>query len=115
MAITPHRVEVVFYRTVSGADVVLDWLRAQDAKDRAIIGQDLARVQCRWPVGMPLCRPLGDGLLEVRSNLTRGRIARVFFCFDEGRIIALHAIIKKTQKTPPAELEITRKRQREFQ
>jgi hypothetical protein len=25
-------------------------------------------VQFRWPVGMPLCRPLGDGLWEVRSH-----------------------------------------------
>jgi antitoxin HicB len=35
------------------------------------------RVQFRWPVGMPLCRSLGQGLWEVRSDLTSNRIARV--------------------------------------
>jgi phage-related protein len=63
---------------------------------------------------MPLCRPLGDGLWEVRSTLTSNRIARVFFCFTEDRIVALHGIIKKTQATPAADLELARKRKREF-
>ena len=93
---------------------MLDWLRGLAPKDRNTIGQDLMRVQFRWPVGMPLCRPLGGGLWEVRSDLTSNRIARVLFCFSEGRLIALHGFIKKTQKTPDAELALARKRMREF-
>jgi hypothetical protein len=57
-----RKVPVVFYRTKAGVEVVRDWLRGLSEADRAIIGQDLMRVQFRWPVGMPLCRPLGDGL-----------------------------------------------------
>lgn len=38
----------------------------------------------------------------------------MFFCFADGKLIALHGIIKKTQKTPSAELDIARKRQKEF-
>lgn len=94
--------------------MVLDWLRGLAPKDRNTIGQDLMRVQFRWPVGMPLCRPFGGGLWEVRSDLTSNRIARVLFCFSEGRLIALHGFIKKTQKTPDAELALARKRMREF-
>lgn len=63
---------------------------------------------------MPLCRPLGDGLWELRTDLTGNRIARVFFCFTEGRLLALHGFIKKTQKTPDDELKLARKRKREF-
>ncbi len=96
-------------------EVVRDWLRQLDEADRNIIGQDLMRVQFRWPVGMPLCRPLGGGLWEVRSDLAGGRIARVLFCFAEGRILALHGFIKKTQKTPQGDLELARKRKREFE
>lgn len=94
--------------------MVLDWLRGLGEADRNIIGQDLMRVQFRWPVGMPLCRPLGDGVWEVRSGLTSNRIARVLFCFTEGRLLALHGFIKKTQKTPDDELKLARKRKREF-
>lgn len=91
-----------------------DWLRGLAAADRNIIGQDLMRAQFRWPVGMPLCRPLGGGLWEVRSDLSSNRIARVFFCFSEGRLVALHGFIKKTQKTPDADLDLARRRMREF-
>jgi phage-related protein len=87
---------------------------ALPAADRNIIGQDLVRAQFRWPVGMPLCRPLGGGLWEVRSDLSSNRIARVFFCFSEGRLLALHGLIKKTQKTPDADLDLARRRMREF-
>ena len=114
MADSSRKVPVVFYKTDTGAEVVLDWLRDPEPNDRALIGQDLMRVQFRWPVGMPLCRPLSGGLWEVRSSLTRRRIARVFFCFTDGRLVALHGFIKKTRKTPPAELEVARRRQREF-
>ena len=94
--------------------MVLNWLRGMDMADRNSVGQDLMRVQFRWPIGMPLCRPLGGGLWEVRSDLTSNRIARLLFCFVDGRIVALHGFVKKTQKTPDAELNIARKRMSDF-
>ena len=72
------------------------------------------RVQYRWPVGMPLCRPLGGGLWEVRSDLPSSRIARLLFCFNKGRLVVLHGFIKKTKKAPADEMEIARKRKDEL-
>lgn len=114
MSEPPRKVPVIFYRTPAGAEGVRDWLRGLDEKDRNIVGQDLMRVQFRWPIGMPFCRPLGDGLWEVRSDLSSKRIARVIFCFTEGRLLALHGFVKKTRKTPDSELQLARKRKREF-
>ena len=91
-----------------------DWLRGLDESDRNAIGQDLMRVQYRWPVGMPLCRSMGEGLWEVRSNLPSNRIARVLFSVHQGRILILHGFIKKTRKTPDEDLNLARKRRREF-
>lgn len=110
----PRKIPVVFYRTAAGSEVVRDWLRGLDEEDRNAIGMDLMRVQFRWPVGMPLCRPMGEGLWEVRTSLSRNRIARVLFCLHEEKILALSGFIKKTQKTPPAELTLARKRMKEF-
>jgi phage-related protein len=113
---TKHLPEIpaVFYRTTGGTEPVLDWLRALPPEDRRTIGSDLATVQCGWPVGMPLCRALGGGLWEVRSTLPSRRIARVLFFVDGGRIGVVHGFIKKTQKTPEADLEIARKRMKEM-
>ena len=96
-------------------EIVRNWLRALDEEDRSIVGQDLMRVQYRWPVGMPLCRSLGDGLWEVRSDLSGNRIARVLFSVRQGRIVALHGFIKKTRRTPVDDLALARRRDREFE
>src|SRR5438132_10969071 len=110
----PRKVPVVFYRTRAGAEVVRDWLRGLDQGDRNVIEQDLMRVQYRWPVGMPLCRALGDGMWEVRSELPSNRIARILFGVQQGRLLVLHGFIKKSQKTPDEDLALARKRKREF-
>jgi len=52
-------------------------------------------------------------LWEVRSNLLRGRIARTIFCIEKEHLILLHGFIKKTQKTPPGEIDLALKRKRE--
>ena len=96
----PLKTPLTFYRTAAGAEPVREWLRGLDADDRNAIGQDLMRVQFRWPVGMPLCRPLGAGLWEIRTTLSKNRIARVLFFADGDRIGVLHGFIKKTRKTP---------------
>ena len=114
MARAPRKIPVVFYVTRGGADPVRGWLRGLDEGDRNAIGQDLMRVQYRWPVGMPLCRAMGDGLWEVRSDLPSKRIARVLFSIAGDRIVVLHGFIKKTQKTPEPDLTLARKRRREF-
>src|SRR3954464_13974342 len=111
----PRKIPVVFYRTRAGAELVRDWLRSLDERGGSAIGLDLMRVQFRWPVGMPLCRAMGDGLWEVRTGLPSNRIARVLFCLVRDRIGVLHGFIKKTQKTPDEELSLARKRRKEFE
>ncbi|MCU0922866.1 MAG: type II toxin-antitoxin system RelE/ParE family toxin [Burkholderiaceae bacterium] len=105
----------MFYRGSSGKEPVREWLKELDAADRQAVGRDLMRAQWRWPVGMPLCRAMGQGLWEIRTELPSNRIARVLLCLDEGVLVALHAFIKKTPKTPEDELASARKRQKEVQ
>jgi phage-related protein len=112
---SPRKIPVVFYRTRGGSEIVRDWLRSLQEGERNAIGLDLMRVQFRWPIGMPLCRAMGDGLWEVRTNLPSNRIARLLFCLAQDRIVVLHGFIKKTQKTPDGELKLARRRKREFE
>jgi phage-related protein len=109
------RVQAAFFRSGNGVEPVRDWLKSLSAEDRRAIGFDIATVEFGWPIGMPLCRSLGGGLWEVRSHLQNGRIARLFFCAAHGRMVLLHAFVKKTQKTPPLDLDIARRRQKEVE
>ena len=109
MASELKRIVVRFYRTDSGTEPVREWLLELPPEDRKIIGGDLQTLEFGWPVGMPLCRSISGykGLWEVRSNLTRGRIARVLFAVADGQLVALHGFVKKT---PERDLAVAAKR-----
>ena len=92
-----------------------DWLFGLDTANRREVGLDLQRVQYRWPVGMPLVRPMGKGLFEVRTNLPDKTIARVLICFHGGELFALHGFIKKSRQTPAEDLKLARKRQKDVE
>ena len=109
-----ERMSVVFYRALSGVEPVRDWLKSLPARDRQRIGRDLATVEFGWPIGMPLGRSLGGGVWELRSRLPSARIARLLFFVHEGRIGVVHGFIKKTQKTPPRDLALARRRMKEM-
>src|SRR5438046_1981599 len=101
---TPQKVPLVFFRTGLGDEPVRDWLRGLNESDRHAIGKDLLRAQWLWPVGMPLCRAMGKGLWEIRTDLIRHRTARVLICFYQEHLVALHGFIKKTRATPESDL-----------
>ena len=109
------RVPLVFFRTDTGSEPVLEWLRELPRADRRIVGAGLKDLEFGWPIGMPLCRALGAGLFELRVSLRSRRIARVMVCVHEGELIALHAFIKKTQKTPAGDMTLGRNRKRQME
>ena len=104
----PYRIE--FYSGNVRADV-LEW-PAGIAANFAAISQRM--VEHGPNVGLPYTRAMGEGLFEIRARGTEG-IGRAFFCTLIGqRIVILHGFIKKSQKTPLADLRIARKRLKEL-
>ena len=108
------RLPARLFESQSGRVPVREWLLAMEAEDRKTIGEDICTAEFGWPVGIPLCRALKGhiGLWEIRSNLSGGRISRVFFCIHDGAMVLLHGFIKKSQKTPTRELETANQRMR---
>lgn len=85
------------------------WLKELPPDDRKRIGEDIKTVEFGWPVGMPVCKPFGDGIYEVRTSLAQNRIARVLFYIDKrARMVLLHGFVKKTRNTPDEDLELAR-------
>ncbi|MDD0823150.1 type II toxin-antitoxin system RelE/ParE family toxin [Mannheimia sp. AT1] len=61
----------------------------------------------------PDTRPIQEGLFELRVG--KKDITRTFFAFTIGRkIYILRTFVKKTQKTPPSEIELALKRLQEM-
>jgi phage-related protein len=113
--VTPSlkRVPAIFFRTEVGGEPVRSWLKSLPIADRKAIGDDIQKAEFGWPIGMPLTRPLGDGLHEIRTTLSGNRIARVFFYISKpGHMVLLHGMIKKTRRTPVADLDLARRNKR---
>jgi phage-related protein len=109
----PQKVPLIFFRSGQGAEPVREWLKDLPAAERHAVGKDLLRAQC-WPIGMPLCRPMGGGLWEIRTDLPTKRTARVMLCQYRAHLVALHGFIKKTRATSKEDLALARKRQKEL-
>ncbi|MFO1080568.1 MAG: type II toxin-antitoxin system RelE/ParE family toxin [Reyranellaceae bacterium] len=110
----PKPLPLRFWKSAAGHEPVRAWLKGLSSNDKRAVGRDIARVQLGWPIGLPVCRPMGKGLWEVRSSLPSRREARILFGFHDGMLIALHAFIKKTQATPAAELTLAQQRWKEL-
>lgn len=100
---------VVFYTTAAGNEPVRSWLASLSREDRRSVGFDIKTAQYGWPVGMPLIRKLDLGLWEVRSHISGG-IARVLFTVEGDTMVLLHGFVKKSQKTPAADLKTAKQR-----
>jgi phage-related protein len=100
---------VAFYVSAVGNEPVREWLLGLTRDDRKAVGRDVKTAQYGWPLGMPLIRKLEPGLWEVRSHLAGG-IGRVLFTVDGQTMVLLHGFVKKSQKTPAAELKTARQR-----
>nr|WP_298168363.1 type II toxin-antitoxin system RelE/ParE family toxin [uncultured Pseudomonas sp.] len=105
----PLKLNVRFFCTASGNEPVREWLSEQDREVRRLVGTDIKTVQLGWPIGMPVVRKLDESLWEVRTHIPDG-IVRILFTVVGSDMVLLHAFIKKSQKTPTADLATAKKR-----
>jgi phage-related protein len=79
-------------------------------EDRIEIGGDIANIEYHWPVVPPRCKPLGNGIFEIRSRISNNRTARVLFFIDSDQLYLLHGFIKKSTKIPKRDLDLAKSR-----
>ncbi|MBI1744556.1 type II toxin-antitoxin system RelE/ParE family toxin [Candidatus Acetothermia bacterium] len=109
------RIPAAFFRTRTGREPVREWLQSLNKEERRLIGADIKTVEYGWPIGMPLCRSIGNGVWEVRCNLSGNRIARVLFCTHEEKLVLLHGFIKKSRTLPKIDLNLTYERKSQLE
>lgn len=95
----------------------IDALRGFPDDVRRAFGKAIYDLQSGHKLTMPLSRAmpsLGASAAELRIRYTSG-IYRAFYVVKvAGAILVFHAFVKKTQKTPEAELTIGKKRLKEM-
>jgi phage-related protein len=93
---------------------VHEWLKALPEVERRMVGKDLLRHNGAGRWVCRLCRPMGTGLWEIRTDLPTKRTARLLLCVYREHLVALHGFVKKTRATPDEDLARARKRQKEL-
>lgn len=103
--------KVIFYK-----NYFKDFFSELDEKTRKKILQVLSWIQSLDIIPISMMKSIEGvkGLYEIRVEFN-SNIYRIFCCFDKGKLVVLfNAFQKKTQKTPPKEIEKAKKLMEEY-
>ena len=98
--------EIVFYEKEDGTVPVQDFLDSMDVKMRSKMIRTIVMLKNNgYELREPYSKPLSEGILELRAKVGSD-ISRVLYFFVVGKTAVLtNGFIKKSQKTPTAEIE----------
>jgi phage-related protein len=110
------KIHAVFYKSESGNEPVKDELLILGRPTKTTIGEDIKFIEYNWKVDRPYVDQLKKGngstektIYEVRSKVKDGNNKKeyrtLFFVF-ENLMVLTHLFLKKTQKTPNAEIDV---------
>lgn len=98
--------EIVFYAKADGTEPVKDFLSGLAPKMRAKMIRTIVMLQKNGPrIREPYSKHLGDGIFELRAQVATGITRVLYFFFVGCKAVLTNGFIKKTQQTPPAEIE----------
>lgn len=98
--------KVIFYRQEDGTEPVKDFILSLDKKMRAKVMKELKMLSRNGPeLREPYSKPLEDGIFELRAQFGSDITRVLYFFFVGRRIILTNGFVKKTQKTPPEEID----------
>ena len=107
--------EVNFYDKADGTEPAKDFILSLDKKMRAKMLRTISLLADNGPdLREPCSKPLGDGIFELRAKVGSD-ITRVLYFFMVGkRVILTNGFVKKTVKTPPAEIARAKRYRAEY-
>lgn len=103
--------EVEFYKTEAGREVVAEFLDSLPEKALAKVFRDIDLLaEYGSDLHEPYTKHIEGPLWELRSKFSSNVYRIFYFIWKDNKLILLHGYTKKTQKAPPKEIEVARKR-----
>lgn len=104
-----------FFKKQDGSCPVEEFLDSLDNKMRAKILLAIALLETNGPqLREPYSKPFGDGIFEIRAKQGNNITRTLYFFYDGKQIILTNGFVKKTQKTPSAEIQRAKKYRAEY-
>lgn len=106
---------VEYYELENGTCPAEEFILKQDNKMQAKIFKNLELLEIRGnELREPFSKHIEDGIFEIRNKVGND-ITRIFYFFVIGqKIILTNGFIKKTQKTPKAEIALAKKYRNDY-
>lgn len=102
--------EVEFYEKSNGEQPAKEFLLGLDKKMRAKLVDTITILQDNgYELREPYSKHLSEGIFELRAKLGSDITRVLYFFYIDRHIILTNGFIKKTQKTPTAEIEKAKK------
>jgi phage-related protein len=107
--------KIEFFETPSGRAPVLEWIEGMDEEDMAsALGYIDQLSELGTEARMPLAKPLGNKLYELRWPFGDKQHRIIYFAAPGQKFVMLNGFVKKRRETPPKEMQTALRRKREY-
>lgn len=108
--------EVEYYETQAGNVPVFEWIEEMPADERALALGYIDQLELLGTEAQrPLVRRLEGKLYELRWKAKDKQQRIAYFAASGRKLVLVHGFTKKSKTTPQKEIELARKRMREYQ
>ena len=107
--------DVELFETAGGSPAY-EFLKSLDIKSKTKVSDRLVLLaEFGNALGMPYSKYLTDGIFELRITTIAREVRMLYFFSDKRSIIVTNGFLKKTRKTPKAEIRIAMIRRKEYE
>lgn len=107
--------EVEFYQLSNGREPAREFLMSLKIKIRAKMVDTISLLQDNgFELREPYSKHLADGIFELRAKVGSEATRILYFFYLDRHIILTNGFTKKTQKTPPGEIEKAKRYRADF-
>ena len=108
--------EIELYDLEDGSTPVQAFLDSLEPKMKAKVLRTIDLLEQNGSaLRLPYSGPLGDGIFELRTKQSSDITRVLYFFFTGKKAVLTNGFVKKTQKTPPAEIELARKYKADYE
>lgn len=107
--------EVIFYDQADEKMPAKEFLNSLDVKMRAKMVRTIIMLQKNGTaLREPYSKPLGDGIFELRAKVASDISRLLYFFFIGRKVVLTNGFVKKTLRTPAAEIKRAKYYRAEF-
>lgn len=107
--------QIEFYETEAGRFPVLEWIEDMPEEDKGVArGYIELLSELGTDARMPLVKPLGNKLFELRWPHSDKHHRIIYFAAPGRKFVMLNGFVKKRRETPPKEMATALRRMRDY-